>query len=141
MVDFDTTLSVLEHVEETLAGLVHLEKQGELDKEGQVICIHTLVVAIMAFDLFLTGNVDGRENQDHMDAIPLLSGEPWLIDLSDGISILILRKPTRGDRRMVFLYEDPKENTPDPEVKVLWATLQEKKKPTVKFPVTDELFA
>jgi hypothetical protein len=136
----ESILEILERVEETLAGLVHLEKQGILDNESQVKCVLTLSVAVLALDLYLTGKVENRGKKDHLDAAPLLAGQPWIAELSDGWSALVLRKPTKEDRRMVFLDENTSDRPPDEKVKSLWDTLVSLKKPPVKFPINDGLF-
>jgi len=133
-------LEVLESIEEALSGLVHLERRGALDKESQVAFVHTLVAAMTALDAYLTGSVEFRSNKDALAAAIVLGGMPWSAELSDGATRLVVRKPTKDDRRMTFFDERDAENLPDPETRARWDVLTAHKAAPSKFPVTDELF-
>lgn len=115
-----------------LLGMSEMEREGGFEA-GELTDIRTLaniniIESVKLLDLYLTGSVH-RRNDDENDVINLVHhGEPWVVSLSNRIvSLVTLRKPSSIDVKLCKIYINLHRNGPlDEEIMRRWDLIDNK---------------
>jgi len=135
-IPLDDARRILRQLREALAGLIYGDAEGwvESDPAVQPLFIKSVIEGVYALDIYLTDRTVNRQESDAKAAVNILLGHTWIVSLSDGQTLLALRKPTREDQRMVFFQREPSH-----DVQLRWELIDTEAAQPIEFPVREEM--
>lgn len=131
----DDAQLILRNLREALSGLCYGEAEGWADSDPAVhsLFLKSVVDGVYALDIYLTDRALNRQVSDARAALNILQGHTWVVPLSDGETLLALRKPTKEDPRMVFFLQEPSY-----QVRLRWELIDTKASQPQEFPLREE---